>query len=133
MTLIDNVFPKLRTPKNVVTEMPKKCRFTEHFNKQHGKDSKTLFKSERRYLRQIYWSFRRQLSLKKSLLVILKILRLFVNTFTADEKYSLLNRDNFTQPIQVQLSQKEKTLSQFVPAVLKSRLNLNILKKRWHS
>ena len=25
-----------------------------------------------------------------------KILRLFVNTFTADDKYSLLNRDNLT-------------------------------------
>ena len=36
-----------------------------------------------------------------------------VNTLTADDKYSLLNRDNLTQPIQIVLSQKEKTFSQF--------------------
>ena len=36
-----------------------------------------------------------------------------VNTLTADDKYSLLNRDNLTQPIQIVLSQKEKTFSDF--------------------
>ena len=44
---------------------------------------------------------------KKSLLVICKILRLFVNTLTAEEKHYFFNRDNFTQPIQKQLSQKK--------------------------
>ena len=34
-----------------------------------------------------------------------------VNTFTADDKYSLLNRDNLTQPIQMQLTKKLKTFS----------------------
>ena len=32
---------------------------------------------------------------------------LFVNTFTTDDKYSLLNRENLTQPIHMQLSQKQ--------------------------
>ena len=36
-----------------------------------------------------------------------------VNTLTADDKYSLLNRDNLTQPIQIVLSQKEKTFPDF--------------------
>ena len=45
---------------------------------------------------------------KKSLLLICKILRLFVNTLSAVAKYSLPNRDNLTQAIQMQLSQKEK-------------------------
>ena len=36
-----------------------------------------------------------------------------VNTLTADDKYSLLNRDNLTQPIQIVLSKKEKTFSDF--------------------
>ena len=36
------------------------------------------------------------------------MLRLFVHTFTAYDKYSLLNRDNLKQPIQMELSQKEK-------------------------
>ena len=37
--------------------------------------------------------------LEKSLLVISKILGLFVNTLTADDKYSLTKRDNLMQPI----------------------------------
>ena len=48
-----------------------------------------------------------------SLLVIHKILRVFLNTLTADEKYYLLNRDNLAQPIQMQLSQKQKTFPEF--------------------
>ena len=52
-------------------------------------------------------------ALKKSPLVICKILRVFVNTLTADDKIYLLNRDNLTQPIQMQLFQKQKTLYEF--------------------
>ena len=33
-----------------------------------------------------------------------EILRMFVNTLTVDEKHYLLNRDNLTQPVQMQLS-----------------------------
>ena len=50
---------------------------------------------------------------KKSLLVIHKILRLFPNTFIVDDKHYLLNRDNFTEPIQMQLDQKQKKISEF--------------------
>ena len=50
---------------------------------------------------------------KKFLLVIHKILTLFVNTLTVDDNHYLLNRDSLTQPIQVLLSQKEKSFSQF--------------------
>ena len=52
------------------------------------------------------------IKLEKSLLVIYKILRLFLNTLTADDKHYLLNSDNLTPPIQMQLSQKQKTFSQ---------------------
>ena len=37
-----------------------------------------------------------------------------VNTLTADDKYSLVNRDNLTQPIHMQLSQKRKIFSEIV-------------------
>ena len=40
----------------------------------------------------------------------MKILRLFVNTLSADGKYSLLIRDNLMEPIQMQLFQKEKKI-----------------------
>ena len=50
---------------------------------------------------------------KKSLLLICKVLKLFVNALTARGKSSLCNRDDLTQPIHMQLSKKEETLSQF--------------------
>ena len=67
---------------------------------------------------------------KNSLLVIGKFLRLFVNTLPADEKYYLLNRDNLAEPIQMQLSQKQKTFSQFPFAFLKSILNYKHFPKK---
>ena len=57
--------------------------------------------------------------LEKSLLVIHKILIVFVNTLTADDKHYLLNRDNLTQPIQMQLYQKQKTFSEFFSCISK--------------
>ena len=64
------------------------------------------------------------------MLVLCKILRLFVNTLTADDKYSLLNRDNLTQPIQILLSHKVKTFADFFYSFLKFTLNFdNFIKK----
>ena len=57
------------------------------------------------------------------MLVRCKILGLFVNTLTDDGKYSLLYRDNLTQQIQILLSQKPKTFSQFFSGFLQPLLN----------
>ena len=46
MTLIADLFPILRTPKNVVRYMSKKSRFKEPFDRQHGKGVQTLLRSE---------------------------------------------------------------------------------------
>ena len=43
--------------------------------------------------------------------LICKILGLFVNPLTADEKYSPLNKGNSLQHFQMELSQKQKTFS----------------------
>ena len=48
-----------------------------------------------------------------SLLVICKVLVLTLNTFTADDEYSLVNRDNLTQPIQIPLSKKQNNFVNF--------------------
>ena len=61
--------------------------------------------------------------------MICKILRLFVDTFTSYNKYSVLNRENLTQPIHMQLFQKQNTFSEFFSAFLKSRLNFEYIKK----
>ena len=57
------------------------------------------------------------------MLVLCKILTLFVNTLTADDMYSPLNRDNLRQSIQTLLSQKQKTFSKFLSSFLKCTLN----------
>ena len=58
-------------------------------------------------------------SYKKSFLVISEILRPFFNLLTLDEKYSLGNRENLLQPIQIQLSKKRQIFSDFFTAFLK--------------
>ena len=55
---------------------------------------------------------------------------MFVNTLTADDQYSLLNRDNLTQPIRTQLFQKQKAFSPFFLTFLKSILNFECLQKK---
>ena len=103
--------------------MSEKSRFRKPFHKKHGKRSQKVFQSGWRYLYHIYWWLWTWFSWKKSTLVVCKILRLFVNTLTADDKYSLLDRGNLTQPVQTLLSQKENTFSEFFSSFLKSTLN----------
>ena len=64
------------------------------------------------------------------MLVLYKILGLLVNTLTDDDKYSLLYRENLTQQIQLLLSQKPKTFSEFFSAFLKSTLNFAHFQKK---
>ena len=64
------------------------------------------------------------------MLVNCKILGLFVNTLSEDDKYCLLYKDNLLQPIQILLSQKQKTFSQFFAAFLKSTLNFEHFQKK---
>ena len=64
--------------------------------------------------------------------MICKVLRMFVNILTADEKYSPVNRDYLRQSIQMQQLQKEKTFSQFDCAFLKARLNFEQFQKKDH-
>ena len=64
------------------------------------------------------------------MLVLCKFLTHLVKTLTDDEKYSLLYRENLTQPIQILLSQKRKTFSTFFSAFLKSALNFAHFQKK---
>ena len=49
---------------------------------------------------------------------------------SAVDKYSLLNRDNLTQTIQMELSQKQKSVCNFFSAFLKSSLNFEHFEKK---
>ena len=57
-------------------------------------------------------------------------LRLFLNTLTVNDKHYLLNRDNLTQQIQMQLCEKRKTFFEFFLAFLKSILNFKHFPKK---
>ena len=51
-----------------------------------------------------------------------KILRVFVNTLTVNDKHHMLNRDHLMQQIQMQLSEKKIFFFDFFAAFLKSIL-----------
>ena len=59
-----------------------------------------------------------------------KILTLFVNTLTADDKYSLLSRDNLSQPIQMHLSQKQNGISHFFLCIYQIYIKFGIFSKK---
>ena len=115
MTLIDFVFPKLPTTKKrsdkclkrLVSEntstsnmvnVPQHCWNLHHSTFIKSNDHCPVNKVGKR-----------------------SVISQFVNILAADEKYTLLKRNNLTIPIEMQLSQKHKTFSRFYTAFLKSR------------
>ena len=65
------------------------------------------------------------------MLVLCKFLRLLVKTLADEEKYSLLYRENLTQPIEILLSQKRNAFSGFFAAFLKSTLNFGHFQQKY--
>ena len=110
--------------------MSKKYHFRGYFGERHGEREQALLKSGWQDLYHSHWSLLKQLGWKKSLLMICKVLKLFVNALTARDKYSLRNRNNLTQPIRRQLSQKQETFSEFCFAFSKSTLNFKHFPKK---
>ena len=72
----------------------------------------------------------KEVDMQKLLVSDMQNLKHFPETRSADGKYSLLNWDNLTQHIQIQLSQKPKTSSQFFCEILKSSLDLEHFQKK---
>ena len=71
-----------------------------------------------------------KLSWKKSPSVWYKILRLFVNALTADDKYSGSNMQILHKQFQTPLFHKQKTLSEFFIAFPKWEWNLEHFQKK---
>ena len=109
--------------------MSKKSSLRGPIDEPFGKRAQARFKSASLHLYHIYRSLSSQLSWKKSLLLTCQILGLLVNTLAADEKYPVLNRDNLTIPIQIQLSWKQKNCCRRFSAFSKSRLNFEHFEK----
>ena len=62
--------------------------------------------------------------------MIRKIPRLFLNIFTIDDKHYVLNRDNLTERIEMQLSKKQQTFSGISFVFLNALLNFKHLPKK---
>ena len=110
--------------------MSKKSRFRGSIVNQYGKRAQTMLKSSSQHLDWIHWSMATKLFFKQSLLFTCKILQLSINTLAADEKYLYLYRDSLTIPIQMQLSEKKITFSQFFAAFLKFRLSFENFERK---
>ena len=113
--------------------MPEKPYFRTAFGSQPVNGYQTLLKSARHYYYPIFPWIWDKLSWKNSALVWSKILRLFVNTFTAESTYSRRIMQTFTQQVQTPLSLKQKTFSRFFIAFLKSTWNGEHFEKKGES
>ena len=61
-----------------------------------------------------------KIELGKSRFSVFELLGVFVNTLTANDKYSLRTRKNLQPPNELQLSKKQTIFSQFLAVYLKS-------------
>ena len=70
------------------------------------------------------------IELQKFLLDTWKFFRPFLNTLTADDRYSLISKNNWMQTIQMHLSQKPKIFSELFCAFFEFVLNFEQFQKK---
>ena len=113
MIVIANVFQKLQNVQNFLGSLSKKSRFRTPFDSQHVKAFQIIAKSPWERFYHVFPSFSEKLIWKMSRQLLREILRVFVNRLTADDNYPDQDCENLQLPIQMQLSEKWKTFSQF--------------------
>ena len=74
--------------------MVKKLRVRTLMAIQDDNVRETMLKSSLKYFWDVFWLLWNNCSSKNSFLVVCKILRLFDNIWTSDDKYSLLGKVN---------------------------------------
>ena len=130
MIVIANVFPQLKTVKNLVRPLFKKRRFRTSFDSQHVKGSQKLVKSSWEHFYQIFTSLCWEMIRKISPLFKFENIGVFLNTWTADYKYSVPDCENLQFPIQMQLSSKPKTFSELFLPLMESKSNFKHFQKK---
>ena len=130
MSVLAWLFPKVLLPKEVATETSGRSCFRTPFGNQRVNGFQTPLKVATHHLYPLFPWIPGKLSWKKTALLWSKILRLFANTLTADDKYSCRYMHNFLQQSQTPLSQKQKTFSRIFNAFLKCAKNLKHFKKK---
>ena len=101
--VIAHVFPKLATVQVLVTPLTVQRRLKTSFDSQHVKRFQTLVKSSWEYFYHIFSSLWGEIVWKTSPWLKFGIIGFFLNTWTADHKYPVLDCENlpFTVPIQL--------------------------------
>ena len=130
MSVQAEIFRKLLFPKEVATEMSRKSCFRTPFGNQGINWFQIPLKVARHHDYPFFPWISGKLSWKKIALLWSKILRLFANTFTADDKYSCRYMQNILQQLQTPLSQRRKTFFGFFIPFLKCAWNLEHLEKK---
>ena len=116
--------------KEAATETSRRSCFRTPFGNQRVNGFQTPLKEARHHYYPFFPWISGKLRWKKTALLWLKILRLFVNTLTADDKYSFCNMQNFLQQLQTLLSQRRKTLSGFFIEFLNCSWNSENFEKK---
>ena len=128
--LLPYIFSKLPNVKRTVTQNFKYHRVIAPCYRQHIKRSKTLVKCPWQYFYQTFLLLWSKLTWETSLLLIFELLRVFIETLTADHRYSLCYIWNLQVLHQMQLSKKLKTFTQFFCPFLKSPSNFEHIEKK---
>ena len=102
--VIANVFPKLRTVKDLVRLLSKKRRLKTSLDSEHVKESQKLVTSVWEHFYHIFLSVWGEMISKIAPLLKFQIIGIFVNTMTADYQCPVPDSKNFLFPIQIQLS-----------------------------
>ena len=118
---IANVFLNLETVQHLVKRLSRKHRFRTSFGSQHFKESQTLVKSAWGHFYHIFWSLWVEMICNISPCLKFEILGVFVNIVTADDKHPVGDCKNLQFPIQMQLSWKPETLSEFFVKLMESK------------
>ena len=130
MSVLALIFRKLLFTKEVATETSRRSCFRTPFGNQRVNWFQTPLKVATHYYYPFTPWISGKVSWKKTALLWLKILTLFVNRLTADDKYSCRNMQNFLQQLQTLLSKKRKILSWFFIAFLKCAWNSEHFEKK---
>ena len=133
MSVLAEIFQKLLFPKEAAIETSRKSCFRTPFDNQRVNWFQTPLKVATHHYYPFFPWISGKLSWKKTALLWLKILRLFLNTLTADDKYSCRIMQNFLQQLQTLSSEKRKTYSGFFIAFLKCAGNLEHFEKKEES
>ena len=105
----------------------------QSFSRQHVNGSQTLLRSARKQLHTTLPLIRDRGSRKWLFLIRSELLAQFVDTLTADYKYSRQNWENLSQQFPRPTSRKAKKRAIFFVAFLKFTLNLEYFEKKYQS